>query len=69
MAIETAVRWLVCPCEACESSCDGVAGMPAKGGGGDDAMTVVLLACSGSEGGNGSNSVWWLSGALSHTTD
>ncbi len=68
-AIETAARWLVCPHEACESRCDGVAGVPAKGGGGDDAMTVVLLACSGSEGGNGSNSAWWLSGALSHATD
>ena len=69
MAIETVVRWLVCPCEACESRCNRVTGVPMKGGGGDDAMTVILLACSGSKGGNGSNSVWWLSGALSHTTD
>ncbi len=68
-AIETAARWLVCPYEACESRCDGVAGMPVKGGGGDNTMTVILLVCSGSEGGNGSNLAWWLSGTLSHATD
>ena len=43
----------MCPHEACESRCDGVAGVPAKGGGGDDTMTVVLLVCSGSEGAKG----------------
>ncbi len=56
-AIATAAGRLVCPREACESRCDGVAGVPAKGGGGDDAMLVVLLACSGSvywKRGNGS---------------
>ena len=70
-AIETAAGWLMCPCKACEGRCDGVTGVPAKGGGATTPwLASFLRAVEASMGREEMVRIrrGWLSGALSHAT-
>ena len=70
-AIETAAGWLMCPREACEGRCDGVTGVPAKGGGATTPWLASFLhAVEASMGREEMVRIQrgWLSGALSHAT-